>query len=669
MALPRRLVRGVSLALALGVTFSALPMVAVQPAQAAVPAAGEFTPSGSKAREFMVNVISSVLKGATPDKLKREKIANTVKFDFGWETLDAELGGGVVKNGAYLKTPDSYDDNVLRMIELHETGQAKSNQIKKPAKVPASKLAKFEKLVGTATGVMIGAQVGLSVGKGISGLMGFNVDGGLCEPGFEDFGIIGTITGTDCANLYEFHPAYDANGDVVEGVTGGWSCNATSTHCVRMVSEQIVVPWSGDPLGQRVWGFQMQGTGNMYVWYWTDKVPAGTGQAPIQRSDGTGTVATACRNVVYGGVSDPNFGCMTINAVQGDARRNERVVKYSYTNNEATAIVPVESDPNPERTLSCTILGTDGNTYTMDSLPYKGDQGSAATPDCPVLPDGVQPANVKVEEQSPAGTVPVYDEPTTTEFQEWATAYPECRTGACPLYLHKKNAGTAGVGLVNCLDLGETCRDWFSEPNKEDLYQCTYGSHDVALAECNLYEGAFKPERLAVGAPYSDPETGVWSGGQSSPTAGSQLMGSPVQNPEGPRECWPTGWAVFNPVEWIQQPVRCVLEWAFVPRPTVIAMEGVKMQTALDQRAPGQLTSMIGAWSIDPTPMTGCRRVANYSPASAFNTGNGQTVVWDVCPGTEYEWMGTTAKTVVALGFALLVFLAIKRYTGRTVDY
>jgi hypothetical protein len=33
-------------------------------------------------------------------------------------------------------------------------------------------------------------------------------------------------------------------------------------------------------------------------------------------------------------------------------------------------------------------------------------------------------------------------------------------------------------------------------------------------------------------------------------------------------ECFPSGWAALNPVEWVLKPVKCALVWAFVPPPT-----------------------------------------------------------------------------------------------------
>ena len=30
-------------------------------------------------------------------------------------------------------------------------------------------------------------------------------------------------------------------------------------------------------------------------------------------------------------------------------------------------------------------------------------------------------------------------------------------------------------------------------------------------------------------------------------------------------ECWPSGWGWFNPADWVLKPIKCALEWAFIP--------------------------------------------------------------------------------------------------------
>jgi hypothetical protein len=49
--------------------------------------------------------------------------------------------------------------------------------------------------------------------------------------------------------------------------------------------------------------------------------------------------------------------------------------------------------------------------------------------------------------------------------------------------------------------------------------------------------------------------------------------------------CWPSGWGLFNPIEWVLKPTECALVWAFVPQPAT--------WTATQ-------TSMEGAWSGSP---------------------------------------------------------------------
>lgn len=50
-------------------------------------------------------------------------------------------------------------------------------------------------------------------------------------------------------------------------------------------------------------------------------------------------------------------------------------------------------------------------------------------------------------------------------------------------------------------------------------------------------------------------------------------------------KCFPTGWAIFNPVEWVYKPVKCALVWAFVPPQSAIDAAQGRLQTAWDGTA------------------------------------------------------------------------------------
>lgn len=83
------------------------------------------------------------------------------------------------------------------------------------------------------------------------------------------------------------------------------------------------------------------------------------------------------------------------------------------------------------------------------------------------------------------------------------------------------------------------------------------------------------PAPSVTQAPSSTPSGGT-EPGSSGPVpgqAGGPASGTDPGGGENPgatgEACWPAGWAMFNPLEWVYRPVRCVLVWAFVPSVSV----------------------------------------------------------------------------------------------------
>ena len=136
-------------------------------------------PSGNKARQYIINTLGSVLKGATPNKWKREVIANQSQYNYGWESLAAELGTDAPKNGAYRKSPNTYTDAILNGIEKATDGKTGpgsrlGNRAQQMFKVPSSTLGKVVKSANGVGAVMIGAELGQWAGRGISEMQGLS---------------------------------------------------------------------------------------------------------------------------------------------------------------------------------------------------------------------------------------------------------------------------------------------------------------------------------------------------------------------------------------------------------------------------------------------------------------------------------------------------------------
>jgi hypothetical protein len=203
---------------------------------------------------------------------------------------------------------------------------------------------------------------------------------------------------------------------------------------------------------------------------------------------------------------------------------------------------------------------------------------------------------------------------------------------------------------VSCFDLEDGCPGWFDDPSKASVYKCYYGVHDVGLTECNVYAGLFTPGRTEVGAPYSDPSTGTWSGGQNSPTEGQDAMSRAVQDPETVRQCDMTTEG-FNPIGWMLKGGQCLLEWAFVPRPLVIEAAAAGGGHAWDHKAPAVVAGMVGSIALAPSA-SGCSRSVTLMGVS-FN-------IIDACSGPMAA-LATTSRLVTGCAFGFMVLLVLRR--------
>lgn len=622
----------------------------VAPAGAAHAAGPEpFKPSDSKTRAYMLNVLGSVLKGATPDSWRREILANQNRYNFGLESLDVALNGGKQMNGDFIKNPSSYDDYVIKAYE-EELG-------KKPARPPATRAQKFDKFVLGAGGVVGGitsAQFGFEVGKGISQLIGHDPSG-LCTPSFEDGGLIGVLTGTDCS-AFDLPPEYIPNSDIEGGVTFQLCNNPGSGICARYTASII----TGNSHG---WCFDRTATGTTTSFSLSFRLPTATSWSstalPLITSSDTIATRVGCR--------DAGGEYVTSGAHTGTAALPKFPDQYVFCGSLVQSgggcgdpggvVVPELIPDDPERTLTCSVTGDNGQTYTSVSEPYTESSGKIEPPVCPPLPPGVNPVNYAVTENSPAGPVELYNEPTTPEYQAWLDAFPQCSYGACATDL----LDLRGADPVSCFDTGYQCADWFADPAKVDNYQCTHGGEPVDLKECYVYAVLFKPGQVDIGAPYADPETGIWSGGQSSPGASQTLFGNTVRDPGAVRSCYGQGWAEFNPVEWIMQPIQCALEWAFVPRPAVVALEIAKANESWAETPPGVVVATVGEWDVDVS-LDGCSGIPL--------TWQGDTVqMLDACPGSDLAPMAATSHSVTGILFGIGGIYAVVAIVAGVIGY
>lgn len=623
-----------------------------------------YNPSKSTGRRFMINILGGVLGKAQPNSWRAEQLANRYVFDpIGeWDSLQRRLGVDPADT-RYLTQPSTVEDYTLARREL-EVGQEKAGRNLRAPSTRMQVLGKAASVVGgkvipLAGAGLVGFELGVAGGKGISSLLGFNVEGGLCTG--DAGGFVGAITATDCKSFFAISDSYAKNQDVVPGVVGDRVCGvgSESGKCATLLGVRRYLQGNVDPYVVSAFKFEGGLTG-VWIEYAPPLAPSQVilNQSPV--NDG--------KNYEGGYPCYLAAGNLVVKCNRArEFRANElQPVRYWVSTSVASPRAVVKSvDTDPQRILRCVVTGTDGVVRSTDSAPYRDGAGQLPPPVCPSLPEGVTAANVGVDTVGPKGPERVFEQPTTAEFQDWFTKYPECRTGACKLDLVRK--ATTGTIPASCFDLGDACAAWFDDPQKDAVYQCRYGLKDVGLGECAVYSGVFKPERVTAGAPYSDPVTGVWSGGQSSPSAASDAFGRPLQNPDGRRECYDKGWSAANPVEWVMVPVGCSLERAFVPRTAVVGVGAAKVVGQWQATAPGAAVQAVTAWKFN-VAVGGCNGLAVRLPFLDV-VGMGTFRIGSACPGSLLATAADVSRIALNIVVSLGGAMAITRYLGGIVNY
>jgi len=500
---------------------AALVLVPTTSASGAVPPVAPGVPAP-------LNVLPSVVTGAVNAPAQAGKIALLMaawsKTPAFWDAVRATQAGGATAPQTALVT----------------AGKA-------GFKLPAFSVSSLTKVLGPVSTVATGAQIGLMVGNGTSRLLGFK-DELVCasDPVGGVLRSVAAITnGVDCAGYdMTVEAIAQANSDAQAGITWGQACN-TVGECIEPQPDF----YEGGNRYQYICGIGLAaGRGIQYV-----IIDAGEPGSQLG-----GPVANGCPTAPYsGGGRTIGLGNASVDWTLGWYRLSEPNGSFA-----TEPVAPSVGTADPERFLRCTLRLAGGGSVSALSVGFHESDGQYAPVVCPELPEGGTVEGWDIDLIGGPDELRLLSEETTPEYSHFQETYPECSTGACMLDLQK-------LGL-SCFSDPVPCADWFADPAKDDKYQCRYGENAVALSQCAVYAPTFKPGAVATGDTYADPTTGLGASQPTSTPADQTGFGTGVQNPEQPRQCFPTGWGVLNPLEWVTKPVRCALEWAFVPRQSVI---------------------------------------------------------------------------------------------------
>lgn len=202
-----------------------------------------------------------------------------------------------------------------------------------------------------------------------------------------------------------------------------------------------------------------------------------------------------------------------------------------------------------------------------------------------------------------------------TETPEWVQnvplEWPGCLDSQCELSLWQ---ATSGGKIDYCGKAALGCPSWYTQvQTNPGTYECRWGEYVVDLGYCNVYR---QPGRVLpnTGVQF-DEATRTWTTTGAGPITDLTLDPNPelgsafrpwddelpdlapgggAANPTG-GECFPEGWGVFNPVEWVYKPVVCALKWAFMPS---VMPDTSPIMEAIDGTVVGEVTGFFNALPV-----------------------------------------------------------------------
>lgn len=516
----------------------------------------------------------------------------------------------------------------------------------------ATKMAPVIKVANGVSTVALAAQAGISLGASVDRAAGIDVNGGLCanaaDGGFAVVAAILVFAGAADCDKYKMSQELKAleNKDTIPGVTGGKSCGPDGS-CVQFIKSgvkagsnpqpfQCIQMWAGPGVTRVDWVIHTDDAGNpdqTLNGYFplNDSVECGGGAPPsVQQYNMTPKILFYCAGNV--------IGCTGLQKMS-----------------------PQAASTDPDRTFRCDVQMKSGATATHSTAVWHESDGVVPPWECPPTPPAEVPIHTTVWETGGAyGDVKWTESDTTPEYQTDRTAHPDCTLGQCRLNLQRN------VDKVNCLDAGSSCDGWIADPSKDTNYSCTLGPYTMPLASCNVYAPTFNQQKVAQGAPYGDPTTGA-DVGQTVPRPAAD-PGTGLDPQTG--SCFPTGWGVFNPIEWIQKPVGCALQTAFVPKQATITNLQTSVKVAWLASTPGQLQSEVES-SIPEfaSADSGCNGIAIAFPTWSSSGSYATTPehVLAACPGDFFANWAPLFSAFIGGSFIIGGILGIKRLISAMV--
>lgn len=490
------------------------------------------------------------------------------------------------------------------------------------------------------------------IANGVLGWFGVDAEGTVCSAGTEPGSFVEFLSGADC-NLWQMEEDFETNAGLVPGGTAE-ICNPGNTACLRYTGEYFLN--TAFVKSTVICMVVTKGTvsDGQTIGMYTAKRPTGF-TSSFTRLDPNNFVPDARCGGVPGYASGENVQLPDWpNAVPPTQLR--------WGGSGGTPVPVVETDLDPLRHLHCVLTGSDGIVRTGDTAQFRESEITAwPEPNCgDPLPAGVYPAHILITEEGGGQSIVIKDEAATDEMIQYADEFGElCAAHSCFLDLVRNIDG------LSCFGLEAACDGWMTSPTRDADYTCQYGGVAQPVQECYAYANTFNEEKRLSGNAYADPKTGEDVGGGTSLRLDEQMMGSVPSDASVRRACGGQGWGELNPLEWVLRPVQCALEWAFVPRPSVMYSNAQSIQTAWNTSPPGRVFTTMAAWNLSFN-IDGCGGVPwnfVYGEASV-NLG-----IPSACPGTHYADVAAWVRVASSIVFVLGAAFTIRSLAGAAIGF
>lgn len=406
----------------------------------------------------------------------------------------------------------------------------------------------------------------------------------------------------------------------------------------------------------------------LYCYSTTGTLPAGYAVQFVTHAGGTGSTSlTATDTKCVSGYQKYIAGWIT-GASTGLADSPALSVAQTSTGQKVAEMT--QTTPNPTRSTSCTITWDDATQTTKAGVTYQDSTGVPLTAEklgCKdawnARPNGKIPTKISVDENDGTTSKSLIQQDIKPGSIPPEVITPTTQGGGLVLYK------VVGTQLDSCMTWATSCAGWWSQSSNganEDTYRCQYNGKAVALTQCSPYQQTFetKTDKPTITNPADG--TSIDWGGDPDPNSTD-----PATGPTPGEQCMAQWSSVSNPVEWVLQPVKCALVWAFVPRAQKVQDSQEGVEDTWKASRPGKLAEAVGALTAPLTALGAgsCGGMVLPVPTvgAGFSVTTQNRAFLAACPGDFFAPWASGFYWLISAGVVFYGVFGIKRLLDRFV--